>query len=1341
MSNEVLILGVKGSGKTVFLSVLGHRYEGVGEFGLSLTPDRTTWNFAYEYYHTMAPEDGSEQRFPKATDPKDDPVPLTWMVRAGTEPLFRMTTLECAGETMVKAFGGEGDEEAEARFSEEMTAAFDAIDAGSAAGIASKADTVTKLRAMAKRASVVCLFLNPRDFESQVAALPGRYRERLGRKLAKLREEGAGMEELRGAREANERALAIARGELKDRYGAMLDLLRTFLENDAYRGKRLVFVLTQTGELERAIEEAGGAWGYLTANIRQLEAHDLAGRAEAIAVSAVNAVRFVEEDDGGELERPDGPIESTGLEDFLLTVGGACSPRLAHLKETRRACLEAERKFTDAKTDGEPLEARWAAAKEWRNAAAAWERAAERFVGELGKVRAAVRQRTMEFAGADVGRADRRWAAEDGMRTRLVEDVASGTVLDAGDLAAWQEVANGAVERKGFEPWTLDDLGLEEGWLADSIRSRRAKWDKIKKLFDDAIECLDWQAALEAVRESELEEYGLVRRNMERQAAEARRLRAEMECRTALEREDEVAATRKLQELAEAEKETGPAESRPVLEEGLACLRARLDVGEALTLARTAFKKMDSGKMGGKDAVGMVAAALPKAAALLTAGEKEHGEENFRDLRQELEVCGRRLQKVVRERTLRKRVAWTAAGATVLALAAAWGALRFRGHRMLVRGRTEAVAMAAEGDFAGARDRLGRLKDVPWLGLKAGNYATAGVFARLAECQEYGEARAELDSAMHTWEERRTAMVRRYGGETRCAELGGSSWSASEGYAQEARRLVPVVEEGEDGLPAPDQDLALPAAQCRAAGKKFGQASQALDQAATAAEHEVENYRTARDALANARAAREARFRDMAELADGEGIRLEPLAEWNAWNTAERAARLAVPDPGTDLPSVGNLQALARKYRDALEAGDANAERALDNLGKTLDAQIAKATVKDEIARMGISDWEAASRAAAAGKLSPQTAPNVKELDAEWERVLRAGKTTSAMVGTRTAWAALGRKLDALAGGPSATDEELAFVRMHKAVCNAAAAYYAEKERRKTLEDRKTSVELAMKKGLWTEASAEAEEQLEGARTAEEHSAAETLRNRVRLGAATAAKEAIGRKTADAATIKSALKSAGHGTATLGDTVVTSVRTAMEEKYPATAPAEFPKTYLRDAQLLEELSNEAKDAVLMNVRNDMVKRVQAWPDQWLERAKRCAAEATDAARSAGTLKSAWELSRECKAALEAVLASDTASAIKKEQAKGVHWTLPALLCIRARNAKSGDALDVRSVKCDGVQQAIVRLAGEGADVAILAAGENNTALKRVTVRPSMGTAKEERVQFKGPGAWEVSVAF
>lgn len=1341
MSNEVLILGVKGSGKTVFLSVLGHRYEGVGEFGLSLTPDRVTWNFAYEYYHTMAPEDGSEQRFPKATDPKDDPVPLTWLVRAGTEPLFRMTTLECAGETMVKAFGGEGDEEAEARFSEEMTAAFDAIDAGTAAGIASKADTVTKLRAMAKRAAVVCLFLNPRDFESQVAALPGRYRERLGRKLAQLREEGAGMEELRGAREANERALAIAREELKDRYGAMLDLLRTFLDNEAYRGKRLVFVLTQTGGLARAIEEAGGAWGYLTANIRQMESHDLSGRAEAIAVSAVNTVCFLEDEDGDMLERPDGPIESTGLVDFLLTVGGACSPRLAHLRETRRACLDAEQKFTDAKLEGLPAEVRWAAAREWRDAAAEWARAAARFAGELGNVRASVRQRTKDFAGSDAMRAERCWIAEDALRARLLEDVASGTVLDAGDLAAWQEVVNGAVERKGFEPWTLDELGLEEGWLEDSIRACREKWANTRKRFATALELLNWRDALAAVKDSGLAASGAVRRDMEHQAAVARRTRVEMECRAALEGEDEATADRKLRELAEAEEETGPSQERQYLEEGLACLRARLDVKEALEPVRKAFRGLDAKRTGKKETIATAGTALPRVAALLAAAEAAHGEDNFRDLHQDWETYGRRLEQVVHGRAAHRRRMCTLAVAAVLAAAAAWWALRLHGHKALLRGRDEALAMAADGDYEGARARLGRLAAMPLLGLEATDYATPEVYRRLEECQDYAKAQAEMLAARKAWEERRAAMVNAYKSESRCKELGGTGWVSADESAAQASKLDPKLNPGSDGLPESEKGLTWAAAQCRAAGKKYAEALESLARAEDAAAKELKSFLEAKEELARKRKERAERFRALEELAAREGIHLEDFAEWAAWKTESQSALLATASPRGELPSGANLKSLAQDYRKALAAGDARADRALLDLQKAMEAFIAKTSVRTAIARIGITDWQAAAKAADESKLSPQAAPFTRDLDAEWNRILRAGNATRTVVGTQAEWADLGKQLDALAGNPSPTDEDRAFVQLHKTVCDAAASYFAEKERRRKLVDWKAALNQASNNKSWLEADAVAGTLLGAAKTEEERREAEMLRNGVRAKAAAAAKTALELKTPNSTATKVALKAAGYGTEALGNTVVAAMQSALEELYPEAAPEKFPKSYQRDLQVLDELLAEATNGPLASARANMENRVQSWTAQWLESAERYADGATEAAGASESLTTAWSRCLRCEAAVNAVLASTTATPEQKKEAKGIKDTLPSLVLLHAKSAKNGDALSVQEVEYNGLCLTGIRETEKGPAVAILAAGGHNNTAKKVTVSPSVGKKKSFWVMFKGPGTQMETVEF
>ena len=1269
MSNEVLILGVKGSGKTVFLSVLGHQYEGVGEFGLSLSPDRQTWKFAYEFYHTMAPEDGSEQRFPAATDPKDDPLPLTWLVRAGTETLFRMTTLECAGETMVEAFSGEGDAEAEERYSEEMTAAFDAMDANTAAGVASKADTVTKLRVMAKRASVVCLFLNPRDFESQVAALPGRYAERLERRLERLRAEGAGEAELSAARKASGKYLAKARDELKDRYGAMLDLLRTFLENPEYRAKRLVFVLTQAGGLERAIEEAGGAWGYLNANVRQLESHDLKDRAEAIAVSAVNGVALVEEPDGEERERPDGPIESTGLEDFLLTVGGTCSPRLESLKTVRGKCLAAELRFTEAMREGEPVQTRLETARQWRSAALEWMQATEHFLAGLGNVRAGVKQRTRAFAGADVARAERRWYAESALWSRLSEDVATGRELPAGDLEAWRAVADAAVERRNMGGWTLDELGLEEGWLAEAVARRQDEWRGLKRRFDAALARLDWEEAKRLLGTSGLDPMEETFRKMQASWAETRRSRAETECRRALEKEEEGMAVAKLKELVEAERDAGPSPSRAVLEEGLECLRARLEVRarlERLVDIRRAWK---SGAIKEGEALAAARHALPLMEKDLASGEKSHGADNFRDLREEYGKWRRWLEGKLTSRSTRLRVEWVMAAVLVVLLALAWAWLRWQAKREMIAERVSALSEACiSGNYIGAKVRLLGLRNRPWLGLKASEYVPSSLLIRLGALEDLKRPKADAELARKNLDAKRNKLVGQYGD----GRLGlFPDWMESERLRSEGLGLMPLTMTDEYGLEIPDGDISNASGRYKKAMECFRNAEKGLDK--------VEKAAASADAAAKGTLA-------MAKAVLGKA----------------------------DSPS--GTQSVAKREPGASPTPNRAVEATWG---------------------LGLVDWDAAARAAE--KTTPDKLRAAKSPEEEWKNVLAEGKATREV--PEEEWRAAGRRIDEILRHPESTTEERAAAGKRKQVCNAASAYFAEKERRAAVAGLEEKIKTAIGEKRWAEAYPLAQKQLAEAQIRGDKvavDAVEKLLERIAAGTRASVNAALADRKLDAAAVKKELWTASGGTERLGDEVAAAVRGYLMVHYPENTPEAFPPTYHRDMLLLEDLG-------MTRERAELERRTGKWSRQWLAWAETWAETARTNARRAKMLGSAWDACKAAEAAVAAVADNPRTTPDESRRAGDILAELPYLLCVQGRkrgaSGKTYQPQPIGGIGIDGegLSVAGVRPSGEKADVAIVSV--EMPCLKSGTAIPRVGSPKRFRHQFVKPGTQTVTVDF
>ena len=1332
--NEVLILGVKGSGKTVFLSVLGHKYEGVGEFGLSLSPDRETRRFANKYYHEMSAEDGTEQRFPSVTDKWADALPLTWTVKAGTEQLFRMTTLECAGETMAEAFGGAGDADAEKKYSEALTEAFDAIDADTATGVNVPAETRTKLRVMAKRATLVCLFLNPRDFEHQLNALPGRYEERLESRLERMRKRGAGEKELAEAREASQKRLQEAREGLKNRYLSMLDLVQTFLENPEYRTKRLLFVLTQSGELGRAIEEAGGAWGYLTANVRQLEAYDLRERAEAIAVSAVNGVALVEEKDGEERERPDGPIQPTGMEDFLLMVGGECTSRMEELKAARVRCQEAEWRFTEALREWGSPEERLEAARVWRRAGLDWMRATEHFLEGLGYVPTRVKQRTRAFAEVDAARAERRYAAEQAMWSWLSEGVAEGKELQTADLAGWLATANASAERLKAEAWTRDELGLEEGWLAEAVARREKEWQGTKRRFETALAQLEWEKARRELGAAGLDPEGETYRKMSRQCARVRLERAEKECRAALEAEDAAEAAVKLGELREAEAEAGGSAVRGELERGLACLRARLEVQKELAKLLKIQAVLKTGSCRKVVAVEAGRRAWPEAGKALHAGEKEFGAEAFKDLRGHYEKWQEWVAKLEAEiagALHRKRVGVAVAVAVVLC---AWGVMRWQ-EAWRMRGTTrQAMEQVRLGDYAGAKEMLGRVSNHPLLLLWRNTYAPKGMEERLDGAMGMDRARAGLENKKAEWEKRCEALKGKYGEKT-WEEAGGRAWAESLRLAGAIQPQLP--EAGAGGRPA---DLGAISRATEAYGKaaeNFGQATAKLEEAEKGAKAMEVEYKKARDAVVRVRNERTKRVNELR----GKCPELEKLGEWKVWTNAVHNAKAALPELKVGevaMPRDGGIANTIAKYQDAMrsESEEAAAGRALDRLEKAVEGKLSETGAREAADGTGIGDWTAA--AAAAGRLTAGALPDVADLDAEWKAVMKAGGTRRAI--PKEEWEDLDRLLGTMLENPSISQDSKEYAEPRKAVCDAALVYFAEKERRQAFGKEEERANAAMRKQDWSSAAKAVAWLERNARGDAEKARIEKLRGEVDNEVQTAVEGAFGPGT-EYGDLMEKLKALGILEAETGDGVAEAIEKTLDRRYTLTPPSRFPASYRRDEKALEQLGKELKQAELAqrckkveNLRRKMANRVAKWNAEWLKTAEADKDEAVQRAENPKTLGAAWQLCRKVEDASTAVKENREASEEEKKRADTIKGDLPSLLCVRADQ----DIAEVRVIKGGKSEKyersAIVRgeTVGEAHAVAILA-GDKTGKMATVEVQSSTGAKVKEPMQFPVKG--------
>ena len=304
---DVLLLGVKGSGKTVFLSVLGKRFEQEGPLGLCLVPEAGT---ATDDFVTEVSLRLSEGRFPAATG-RSERMLLRWTVNSGRRTLFSLSSMDCAGETILDAFcappGADGDAP--------ETADDDLLVTHSGR---SEKDVAATLRDMASRAAAICLVLNPNDFPSN-------------------------------ARRAVQEDPVLKR-DFEERFKAMRRLSLAIAQNPEYASKTLFVLLTQVGDeaIRSGLESTGDPASYVEAEFPALLRS--APQARCLAVSAVNEVEEeVDERSGRAVLVPAHGFTSSGLAEFLVRVGGELSADLAGVSSAWNALREAERADSQAR--------------------------------------------------------------------------------------------------------------------------------------------------------------------------------------------------------------------------------------------------------------------------------------------------------------------------------------------------------------------------------------------------------------------------------------------------------------------------------------------------------------------------------------------------------------------------------------------------------------------------------------------------------------------------------------------------------------------------------------------------------------------------------------------------------------------------------------------------------------------------------------------------------------------------------------------------------------------------------------------------------------------------------
>ena len=519
MSQNVVILGVQGSGKTVFLSVLGHAFEAAGALGLQLTArlGSGTAEYVRGAYRLMQ----GENKWPMSTN-LGERRDLVWDVKRGRRKLFSIESLDCAGEEIVAALApereGAGFVAAKKRTSRRKKAS-DAdwddgdVEADSAGEGGQDGDLRAHLRARVAEADVVCLFVNPYDFETYIEGEGDAFGD---------------PDDIKGAQKRSD---------------DMGRLLQTFLDDGvAAAGKRVVVTVTQSGrpEILRRIEELGGAGAYLFDQDEALATMSHVGEAHVIAVSAVNEIvwkdsrgRIVvpERDESGSIVAPDPekvqgkswvgkadgeehfrPTEyprlsaersaqSSGLVEFLLAVGGPLCGELKPLDEALHALRELQFRHAEALRDEKSAKVRLGIAAEMLKAWKDYAEKAEAFVSP-DDVPAKSRKMTETHLDEEEGRILRWIVAARVLDPALREAAAAGDSLESdaacerfrGEIVRraneqLEELAAGRERRLTvYRPVLADDLAMHNPWLRAQAKLYRENREGSRKSFEAAID-------------------------------------------------------------------------------------------------------------------------------------------------------------------------------------------------------------------------------------------------------------------------------------------------------------------------------------------------------------------------------------------------------------------------------------------------------------------------------------------------------------------------------------------------------------------------------------------------------------------------------------------------------------------------------------------------------------------------------------------------------------------------------------------------------------------------------------------------------------------------------------
>jgi len=298
---DVVVLGMKSCGKTVFLSVLGMKLR-LSFHGRLSTPfgfNVTSCDEVTEQAIIAAKRCLLNNKWPDAT-PHKQMTPLKFNVSTGNRDVFQLTSMDISGESFLRAFGGGHSSSPQLRAGGRKSQAGGEDDAllgnldesnQQKTPDAEPSSEDEALRDAVRNAKVVCFFINTALPEGRFADLDERDREKV------------------------------------QSFQTVVDIIQKAFKSSEFGDlpRKSLVVLTQTHLHANEIDSVG-AISYLGERICNGYAADLCGELHrynvpVVAVSSVNETSY----EGRNDSVPD-RFESDGLLGFLLTVSGMVVP-------------------------------------------------------------------------------------------------------------------------------------------------------------------------------------------------------------------------------------------------------------------------------------------------------------------------------------------------------------------------------------------------------------------------------------------------------------------------------------------------------------------------------------------------------------------------------------------------------------------------------------------------------------------------------------------------------------------------------------------------------------------------------------------------------------------------------------------------------------------------------------------------------------------------------------------------------------------------------------------------------------------------------------------------------